>query len=50
MQFDTAISLMRSFEKGDTSYFTVDSAEMTKTGNLDSRKFRSLLDYLRSRV
>jgi hypothetical protein len=45
MQFDTAISLMRAFDQGDTSYFTVNAAELTKTGNLDSRKFRSLLDY-----
>jgi hypothetical protein len=45
MQFDSAIGLLRSFEQGDSSYFVVDSAEMTRTGNLDSRKFRSLLDY-----
>jgi hypothetical protein len=35
---------MRAFEQGDTSYFAVNAAELTKTGNLDSQKFRSLLD------
>ena len=44
MEFGSAISLIQSFAQVDSSYFAVDSAEVTKTGNLDSRKFRSLLD------
>lgn len=44
MEFRSAISLLESFAQADSSCFAVDSAEVTKTGNLDSRKFRSLLD------
>jgi hypothetical protein len=44
MEFGSAMSLLQSFTQAGSSYFAVDSAELTKTGNLDSRKFRSLLD------
>jgi MAE_28990/MAE_18760-like HEPN len=44
MEFASAISLMKSFAQSDSSYFDVDSEEMTKTGNLDSKRFRSLLN------
>ena len=44
MEFDFATSLLETLAQANSSYFEVDSAEVTRTGNLDSRKFRSLLD------
>lgn len=44
MEFGSAIRLLQSMTLPNASYFAVDAREVTKTGNLDSRKFRSLLD------
>jgi hypothetical protein len=45
MEFSNAMNLLQSLAEGDAKYFHVNSTEITKTGNLDSKKFRSLLDF-----